>query len=330
MIEEYTETMRANKLSESSIRNTSNTLKKLASFKPLDKLTAKDLKSWFSNLSTTESTIAFYQVIIKKFYRDIGKPEVVEWIKIRKPKETLDSNEILTTEDVNKMISTTDSHYYKALIAFLFESGCRFSEAQALKWKNLHLTSDGIICNIPTSKTAAGFRKVILPFSSQYLNNLRAFAYGKDEDTIFHVENWTVNMMLKKIAEKAGITKPVSCHRFRHAQATELVRLGMQEAIIRKKLGWTPTSSMISRYQHLTDEDTIEATLEVNGRRQSQKMPREEMKEAKPLSIDQAANKLFQLEEENEALKEQQEKQQAEMETMKRQMELITAALATK
>ncbi len=303
LITEYLETMRANKLSESSIRNTSNTLNKLSSFKSLDEMTDKDLKVWFSKLDNTESTITSYQVIIKKFYRDIGKSEVVEWIKVRKPKETLNPDDILTTEDINKLIDSTDSHYYKALIAFLFESGCRFSEAQALKWKDMHLTTDGIIANIPTTKTAAGFRKVILPFSSQYLNNLQAFSYGKDEDTIFHIMNWTSNMMLKSIAKKAGITKPATCHRFRHAQATELVRLGMQEAIIRKKLGWTPSSTMIARYQHLNDEDTINATLEINGKRPHERKPREELKEAKPLSIDQAANRLFQLEEENEALK---------------------------
>lgn len=71
--------------------------------------------------------------------------------------------------------------------------------------------------------------------------------------------------MLKIIANKTGIEKPVTCHKFRHAQATDMVVRGYQESIIRKKLGWTNDSRMIATYTHFVDDDVINATLEKSG-----------------------------------------------------------------
>jgi integrase len=72
-------------------------------------------------------------------------------------------------------VKATDSHYYKAFIAFLYETGCRFSEAHSLKYKDFMETNEGMIVNIATTKTGAGYRKTILPFSSQYIRNLKVY-----------------------------------------------------------------------------------------------------------------------------------------------------------
>jgi integrase len=49
------------------------------------------------------------------------------------PRTHLNADEILDTDDVNKLLEATDSHYYKALIAVLFETGARIGELQALR-----------------------------------------------------------------------------------------------------------------------------------------------------------------------------------------------------
>jgi site-specific recombinase XerD len=63
---------------------------------------------------------------------------------------------------------------------------------------------------------------------------------GKEE-RIFDLTKRTTHEMLGIIGKKAGITKKVNHHKFRHAQATDMVRRGYNEAIIRRKLGWTDT-----------------------------------------------------------------------------------------
>ncbi len=302
-IETYLNELRAKKLSPHSIRNYQQTLEALDAFKPLDTVTKLDLIEFFKQFKGSESSILLAQVILKKYFKDVGKPEVIAWIKYIKPKEKLQSKDIISPDDINKMIDATESHYWKAVIAFLYETGCRISEAQAIRYKDLQDTDSGMIVNIPTTKTAAGYRKVILPFSSQYIRNLRTFCNCKKEDYIFHICYSHTYHTLNEIAKKAGIEKPISPHKFRHAQATDMVRRNYNEAIIRKKLGWVPTSGMIARYQHLNDEDVINATLENVGRLPVSATPRVEIKEAERVSLVDAAMQFSKLSEENEALK---------------------------
>jgi hypothetical protein len=109
--------------------------------------------------------------------------------------------------------------------------------------------------------------------------------------------------MLHRIASDAGITKPIHCHLLRHAQATDMVKRSYNEAIIRKKLGWSSTSPVIARYQHLNDEDVINATLENHDKLPQTAAPRIEIKEADRLSLVDAAMQFSKLTEENSELK---------------------------
>ncbi|MDO8725044.1 MAG: site-specific integrase [Candidatus Methanoperedens sp.] len=265
----------------------------------MDSASKSDIIAFFNQFKGKDSTLGVYQMIIKKYFTDVGKPELVKWIKIKQFKETLKSDDILTTEDINKMIEATDSYYYRAVISFLFESGCRISEARLLKFKDFVETSDGMTCNIPTSKTSAGYRKIILPLSSQYIRNLKSITDGKDDDIVFHIKECHTNVTLQKIGAKANLTKKVTPHRMRHAQATVMVQLGYNEAIIRKKLGWTPTSNMIARYQHFNDSDVINATLEKSGIEIRQK-PLSNLKTADTINIVDAGMQLSQLQQKNE------------------------------
>lgn len=307
LLEEYINEMQANRKAPNTIRNHLFILKKLNDFKKLVTITEKDLKEFFNCLVCSDQNYALHQAIIKQYFRKIGQSEMVEWIKIIKPKETLKSDDILTTEDINKLIEATESHYYKALISFLYESGCRISEAQTIKVHEFIETTDGMIVHIPSKKTPAGYRKVLLPFSAQYIRNLKMYSNKKDDEVLFSVKHWQTNKMLKDISRKAGIKKPVSPHKFRHAQATAMVQLNYNEMIIRKKLGWTPTSGMIARYQHLSDDDVINATIQNQG-----KLPvkaiRTELKEASKLTLVDAAQQFSKLAEENEILKSEMEK----------------------
>lgn len=325
-INSYINQLKGQKLNEGTIYNTNRILRKLNEFKPIEQITKDDLIRFFTAFQGTDNYLLLHQNIIKKFFKDTGKPEIVDWVKYVKPKETLKSDDILTPDDINKMINATESHYWKALISFLFETGCRISEARKIRYKDCIDTDHGMIVNIPTSKTSAGYRKVILPFSSQYIRNLKTFINAKGDDIIFHIKNTHTHEMLEKIAKDAGVNKSASPHKFRHAQATDLVRRGYQEAIIRKKLGWSPTSPMIARYQHLNDEDVINATLDNTGKLPITATPMTEIKEAERLSLVDAAMQFSKLSEDNESLKEQlkeQEKRQNDLKAIV--MKLVNA-----
>ncbi len=326
MIKQFLDEMRANRLSDVTIKNNSRVLEKLDKFKPVSQITKTELQTYFSGLKLSENNYRTHQIIIRHFLNKIGRPEIVEWMKIITPKETLKSDDILTTNEINDMIDATDSIYYKAFIAFLFETGCRFSEAHNIKWGDFIETTEGMIINIKTTKTAAGYRKVILPFSTQYIRNLKAHVDAKKNSEVFHVKNKQSNDMLHQIAGIAKIKKPISCHKMRHAQCTDMVKRSYNEAIIRKKLGWSPTSAMIARYQHLSNEDVINATLENTGKLPQTAAPRVEIKEAERMSLVDAAMQFSKLSEDNETLKakisEMEEQRKKDMDKITRFLEM--------
>lgn len=258
MLNSFINQMKANGRSEKTITSYRYVLTRLNSFRPLEQVTKKDLVEFFTDFDGTQQTKRLFQGIIKKFYIDNGKEDIVNWIQLVSPKIIQSDKNTLTVEDINKLIESTDSKYWKAYISVIFETGARFTELQNVVWSDY---KDGII-EIHATKThtiSGTNRRIPLIMSGSYLDNLQLSVKALKDDQIFHYsEEWTVQNLVA-IAKSAGITKPVNPHKFRHARATDLVRRGTQEAIIRKILGWTPNSTMIARYQHLNDNSVIDA-----------------------------------------------------------------------
>lgn len=313
-IQKFLDEQNAKGTKSSSLKSYTKVLKRLNTFMPVDTVTKEHLIQYFKAFECKDSTRMFHQIVIKKFFNDTGREGVSSWIKPKRPHETIKSDDILNGEDVNKMLEATDSMYWKALIAILYESGARIGEIQILKYKDFQDTKDGLIVHIPTSKTAAGFRKMILINSSQYIRNLQASVNGKPDDVVFSVDYRYTYEVLRDIGRAAGIKKHVSPHQFRHARATAAIN-EMPEAVIRKMLGWSPNSTMISRYQHLNDNSVIEAQLGHNGENKPVSLNPVEKVDLEPVY-----NKL---KEENSELKTQMEKQKADYEAMKKDMEKI-------
>jgi integrase len=58
-----------------------------------------------------------------------------------------------TYEKDDIFIESTDSHFYKAYIAFSFESGARINELLNIRVRDISETDEGMIVSIPTTKT---------------------------------------------------------------------------------------------------------------------------------------------------------------------------------
>lgn len=260
MIKQYIDKLKANKKSHKTIESYEYVLNRLNKFKPLEKMKEKDMIEFFNTFKGTPQTMRLFQGIIKKFYIDNGKPEIVNWIQLVNIKIISSDKNTLTVEDINAMIEATTSPFWKAYISVIFETGSRFNELRAVKWSDF---KDNIL-EVNTTKTCAGTRRIPLVMSGNYIRNLQVSISDAPNDSIFPYSEPHVLLTLRNIAKKAGITKSVNPHRFRHARATDLVRRGTQEAIIRKILGWTPTSTMIARYQHLSDNSIVDAMTNGN------------------------------------------------------------------
>lgn len=296
MIEKYLNELNINGKAKNSIDTARYFLKDAEKFKPLDNWNKEDVNAYLLNVKERNkpTTVELKKLYLKMFFKWVGKEELVNHIKIKKVKTQLRPEDIPTIEDVNLMIETTESPMYKAAIALLFESGARISEMLPIIVGEIEETDKGMIIPVHGTKTGHQDRKVLCIFSAQYIRNLIAYMGLKKEDRLFPVMRETVQKTVIKIAENAGIEKHITPHKFRHAQATDMVRRGYQETIIRKKLGWTDGSNMIARYQHIVDDDVINATLEKSGAAIPQK-PLINMKQAEQLKLADAAATITKL-----------------------------------
>jgi integrase len=274
----------------------------------LDELNKEDIKSLVRRIETsdyTEWTKQNYKVTIKKVIQLLGGyewdskeyPESVKWIKlsIKNNRKRL-PEEILTEEEIKKMIKIASNIRDKALVAVLYESGCRIGELLGTRLKNVQFDEFGAVLFV-YGKT--GSRRVRLIFSVPHLLNWVNNHPFKDNHESFL---WTtiiarsdgrmlsyakVRLTLRDLAKKSGISKLVNPHSFRHARATHLAMI-LSEAQMKEFFGWTQSSEMASIYVHLSGRDVDNAILKAYG-----KLPKEEAEKEKEMKLKQCPRCSF-------------------------------------
>ena len=253
-------------------------------FKPEPILLKTRVRTYITQVEEYAPTsMNLYKTSLKTFYLWLGKeiklerdergmPLQVCWIKYSSKMKYKRSKDILTRKEVQKMIKYATNPRDKALIAVLFESGMRIGEALGMSLDAIkHL--DGYGQTKIDGKT--GEREVLFIQSWAYLedwlnwikdNEKMISEEGKNKVWIsfpkvgvekkFHHKSGklmtqdAVNTVLKKTAKKAGITKRIHAHGFRHSSATDFANQGYNEPELRIKYGWVGTSTTPSVYIH--------------------------------------------------------------------------------
>lgn len=211
---------------------------------------------------------------IRRFYKWLRNsknyPEEVEWIKLNhKFNSKFLPEEILTKEEIERLSKATNNLRDKALVLVLYEGGLRVGELLSLKIKNIITDEYGCVL-VVNGKT--GQRRVrIIEYTKDLLNWLDIHPLRNDPEAyvwislgkntkglISYVE---VELILKKLAKKIGLSKKVNPHAFRHARATHLAK-HLPEAIMKEHFGWTKDSKMASVYYHLSGKEVDEKLLE--------------------------------------------------------------------
>lgn len=233
------------------------------------------------NSKWAEATKQYYKVTLKKFYRwsrriDIKGvyPEEVAWIRttLKDSRRVLPS-EILTEEEIGLLARAATNPRDKAMVCVLYESGCRAGEFLTLRIRQVSFDDYGAVLMV-TGKT--GQRRVRIIASAPALANWLENHPSKDDGSshlwISLATNYKDQPLnhrglyetLKTLARKAGITKKVNPHAFRHARATHLANK-LTEQQLKAIFGWTQGSEMASVYVHLSGRDVDNALLELHG-----------------------------------------------------------------
>ncbi len=217
------------------------------------------------------------KIALKKFYKWLNGgeyPEVVKWVKtnFNRNNNRL-PEELLTFDDVKKLIEIAENPRDKALVFVLYESGCRVGELLSLSIKNVRFDEYGAVLTV-NGKT--GMRRVRIIASAPILANwLNHHPFKNDLESPLWIileashkyEPMTYSAtqdILKQLAKRSGIKKRVNPHSFRHARATYLANK-LTEAQMKEYFGWVQGSDMASVYVHLSGRDVDDALLKLHG-----------------------------------------------------------------
>ena len=292
LIEKFLDNCIASGLGKLRVKKYSQQLKWISENfnKPFDKATREDIEKLVIKIIQKEDWAEWtkydYKIAIKKFYRWLNGGEecspVARWIptKISKSNHKL-PEDLLTEEEVKKMIEFAPTIRDKAYVITLYETGCRNGEMLSLKIKSISFESQGTILRVH-GKTGA--RRVMTitatPYLRDWINN-HPLKDNPDAPLWIMADGAALTQpassaLLRRIARRAKIKKKVNPHNFRHTRATHLANF-LTEAQMKEYLGWTQSSDMAAVYVHLSGRDTDNAILEMNG------LKREDKRKAKKL-----------------------------------------------
>lgn len=243
-------------------------------------VTLQDLQHflrWVTELGLTPGSQARVISGLRAFYKFC----FIEQISTTNPTDLLEAPrlkralpEVLTFEEIETMIgkidlSTPEGNRNKAILETMYSCGLRVSELVNLKLSCLYLDVGFI------RVTGKGDKERLVPigrdaikFISIYRNNVRVHVPVQkgEEDIVFLNRNGKrlsrvmIFLIIKELARKAGITKNISPHTFRHSFATHLVEGGADLRAVQEMLGHESITTT-EIYTHL-DREYLRSTLQ--------------------------------------------------------------------
>lgn len=232
---------------------------------------------WVAGLGMSAGSQARIISGIKSFYKyclleNIVKADPTTLLEAPKLKRSLPDT--LSFEEIENILSQIDlskpeGGRNKALLEVLYSCGLRVSEVVNLKISQLYMDI-GFIRVI-----GKGDKERLVPIGSSAIKYLKI--YLKDirvhipvqtgsEDIVFlnrrgsRLSRVMVFLVIKDLAQKAGIVKSISPHTFRHSFATHLVEGGADLRAVQEMLGHESITTT-EIYTHL-DREFLRKTLE--------------------------------------------------------------------
>ena len=230
--------------------------------KPVTDLTLGDADAFLTTKrlqGRSPETHNHYRSSIKFLYKRVLK---IAWDDEEAPamKRERHLPAVLTLQEINAIIDATSNLKHKAIIATMYSSGLRVSEAVHLHYDDISRTNMTIHVRETKGRTD---RYTVLSQRNLGLLTEYWFQCGRPKGILFP-SSWTgdyldiasVNQFFKASAKKAGITRRVSSHACRHSFASPLFESGVDIKYIQSLLGHVdPRSTDV--YLHVSNKTLL-------------------------------------------------------------------------
>lgn len=213
----------------------------------------KNPRDFLLSYSTkSKSTMRSAYFALKFFHENVLNTKFEE--KIPLARKSLKLPLVLSKEEVNGMIDSTNNLKHKLVIMFLYYAGLRLDEARNLRWRDIDFDREVIHL-----KTAKGDKERVIFLHKKLIDVLRMYG-TKEEGPIFvsqregRYNKRTIQQIIKSASKKAGIKKNVTPHTLRHSFATHLLEAGADIRFIQQLLGHKDLKTT-QIYTHVANKD---------------------------------------------------------------------------
>lgn len=236
--------------------------------KPLAYITLGDLQAFVDSLTGKPATRARTIAATKSLFSFASRLNAIPFnvaAALRAPagRDGL-ADRILTEADVAKMLALCEGRDH-ALIRLAYAGGFRVSEIVNLKWKDFADASDGTLYATTLGK-GSKTRTVRIPVATaNILREMRhdapldAYVFPGRHGGIHPAHAWRI---VRKVAIRAAIEKPVSPHFLRHAHASHALDRGVKVTVVRDTLGHS-SIAITDRYAHARPDESSGLSLPV-------------------------------------------------------------------
>ena len=274
-------------LSNNSIEAYLSDIEKLTSFlqtqeikKTPPEIDLKDLQQfvrWIAELGMTQSSQARIISGLRTFYKyclleDINSTDPTTLLEAPKLKRTLP--DILSFDEIEAILgqidlSTAEGTRNKAIVETMYSCGLRVSEVVNLKISQLYLDVGFIrVIGKGNKERLVPIGSSAIKYISIYKKTVRTHqpVQNGEEDILFlnrrgkRLTRVMIFLIIKDLVKKAGITKTISPHSFRHSFATHLVEGGADLRAVQEMLGHESITTT-EIYTHL-DREFLRKTLQ--------------------------------------------------------------------
>lgn len=217
-----------------------------------EEITPDDIVSYFAARTMAKRTQARTLSALRSFFNYLILEEYIKdnpCDKVDAPKLGRTLPDVLSAEEIDRMISSVDTSDWKglrdrALLEVMYGCGLRVSEAVGLKISEIY-SEEGFVRII-----GKGDKQRLVPLGDMAVSALRAYlqvrpqpADTKDSDIVFlnarggRLSRVSAFNLVRYSAMAAGIDKDISPHSLRHSFATHLIANGADLRAVQEMLG---------------------------------------------------------------------------------------------
>lgn len=161
--------------------------------------------------------------------------------------------EPLTQDEANRLANACDTHEEKLIVWSLLDTGLRVSELAAISKNNLDWQTHRLMIYGKGGPYGSRTKRRIIPLSSRIQPLIEGHLGLHDS---FGMSARTIERVVKRIANRAHISRPVSPHVLRHTFSVTAIQKGISLPALQRLLGHDRLTTT-EIYLNLSPEEVV-------------------------------------------------------------------------